>query len=62
MGALDDLYAWADERRAAEECLERALLCRAHEMHALLQRLVAGESGALDDADALLVDIEEACK
>lgn len=56
---------------AREQCLERALACRAHEMYRLLKSfddaymrdpLDARLDRVWDDVDALLNDIEEDCK
>jgi hypothetical protein len=60
-----------DAAHAAEQCLERALLCRAHEMHQLLRDFTDSyvydpSAVALDRtfeaAEQLLAEIKEECK
>lgn len=74
MDMFADLIAEADARdamHANEQCLERALLARAHEMYALLKAFDDAYmrdplSGSLErvweSVEELLIEIREECK
>jgi len=74
MDLFQTMTAEADARdchHAREQCLERALIVHAHEMHRLLKAfddaymrdpLGARLDRVWEDVDALLADIEEECK